>query len=202
MRESAGLVLEENQLLREADEEMRHTLEQVQMECKQRVTSAEEELTSQRMENTRLAAAQQRLQEEVTLSREAEQKGREERRNWVSAEQHARAVAECQEAFQELKLNYKKDTVEKDETIETLQKEVVKLKSCLDASTVSNAHLEADVRLNSKMALKFEELSLTLQVRKGIKWANITFLFDRTKFCPWQERRETQNNRWLIQPSS
>lgn len=165
MRENAALVLEQNQLLREAEEETRHKVEKIQKESSRRVASAEEELASQRLENNRLVAATARLQEEVGVLKDSQEREREERRKWVSAEMHARAVSECQEAFLELKKNYKTDTTEKGGQIEALQKEVSSLRISLDSSTSANSNLEADIRLNSKMAQKFEELSLTLQVQ-------------------------------------
>ena len=48
----------------------------------------------------------------VTVLREEEQRGREERRKWVSLEVHNNAVKECQDAFDELKRNYKKEVAE------------------------------------------------------------------------------------------
>lgn len=164
MKESARLVLEENQLVREAEAEARHRLERIQVEARQRVDSAEEELASHRLENTRLTAANQRLQEEISVQKEEEQRAREERRKSVSSEVHTTAVKECQDAFEELKQNYKRETTEKDEQIESLQKKVSSLKASLDASASTNSQLDADLRLNTKMAQKFEELSLTLQV--------------------------------------
>ena len=164
LKESARLVLEENQLVREAEAEARHRLERLQVEAKQRVDSAEEELASHRLENTRLAAANQRLQEEISVQKEEEQRAREERRKWVSSEVHTSAVQECQDAFEELKQNYKRDTTEKDEQIESLHRKVNSLKASLDASASTNSQLDADLKLNTKMAQKFEELSLTLQV--------------------------------------
>ena len=77
---------------------------------------------------------------------------------------HTSAVQECQDAFEELKQNYKRETTEKDEQIESLHRKVNGLKASLDASASTNSQLDADLKLNTKMAQKFEELSLTLQV--------------------------------------
>ena len=46
------------------------------------------------------------------MLREEEQRGREERRKWVSLEVHNNAVKECQDAFDELKRKYKKEVAE------------------------------------------------------------------------------------------
>ena len=46
----------------------------------------------------------------MTVLREEDQRLREERRKWVSLEVHNSAVKECQEAFEELKRNYKRDS--------------------------------------------------------------------------------------------
>ena len=46
--------------------------------------------------------------------REEECRGREERRKWVSLDVHNGAVKECQEAFDELKRNYKREAAERE----------------------------------------------------------------------------------------
>ena len=101
----------------------------------------------------------------MTVLREEEQRLREERRKWVSLEVHNSAVKECQEAFEELKRNYKRETAEKEKQLEELQKESVGLKSNLERISSANTQLDTDVKLNAKMAHKFEELSLSLQVK-------------------------------------
>ena len=99
----------------------------------------------------------------MTVLREEDQRLREERRKWVSLEVHNSAVKECQEAFEELKRNYKRETAEKERQVEELQKETVGLKSSLERMSSANIQLDTDVKLNAKMAHKFEELSLSLQ---------------------------------------
>ena len=101
---------------------------------------------------------------QVTVLREEEQRGREERRKWVSLEVHNGAVKECQEAFDELKRNYKREAAENEKHLEELQRETAGLKSNLESFTSANIQLDTDVKLNAKMAHKFEELSLSLQV--------------------------------------
>ena len=98
------------------------------------------------------------------MLREEEQRGREERRKWVSLEVHNGAVKECQEAFDELKRNYKREAAENEKHLEELQRETAGLKSNLESITSANIQLDTDVKLNAKMAHKFEELSLSLQV--------------------------------------
>ena len=102
---------------------------------------------------------------QVTVLREEECRVREERRKWVSLDVHNGAVKECQEAFDELKRNYKREAAEKERQLEELQRETAGLKSNLESCTSVNAQLDTDVKLNVKMAHKFEELSLSLQVQ-------------------------------------
>ena len=98
------------------------------------------------------------------MLREEEQRGREERRKWVSLDVHNNAVKECQEAFEELKRNYKREAAERVKQLEEPERETVGLKSNLESCTSANLQLETDMKLNVKMAHKFEELSLSLQV--------------------------------------
>ena len=78
---------------------------------------------------------------------------------------HNNAVKECQEAFDELKRNYKREVAEKERQLEELQREASGLKTNLESCTSANIQLDTDVKLNAKMAHKFEELSLSLQVQ-------------------------------------
>jgi hypothetical protein len=163
VRESARLVLEENRLVRAAEADTRQWAEQVEAEAGRRVGAAEEELADMRQEGARLVVTAAGLQEEVAVLREEARHGREERKKWVSQELHTDAVQECQEAFNELKQSYKRDSAEKEAELAALQKEAAGLRCSLDVSQAAAGQLETDARLNCKMSQKFEELSLALQ---------------------------------------
>ena len=51
--------------------------------------------------------------------------------------------------------------------MEDLQRESSGLRSSLEACTLAKDKLDTDVKLNVKMANKFEELALSLQVRSS-----------------------------------
>ena len=163
MRESAALVLEENQLLREAEETMAARLSRVQEEARHRVGTAEEEVASLRLENAKLLARNNKLEEETETFAQFESKMREELSKSVPVEQHNKAVSECQDAFEELKRNYKQETEEKSNKISKLTKELKEIKQAMDQTSSDNAQLDMELKLTHKMAKKYEELSMSLQ---------------------------------------
>ena len=163
MRESAALVLEENQLLRDAEQTMAARLDRIQEEARRRIGSAEEELASLRLENARLVARNKKLEEETETFDQFETKMREELSKCVPVEQHNKAVNECQDAFEELKENYKTETEEKSNKIGKLKKEFSDLKQSFEQTSSANAQLDMELKLNIKMVKKYEELSISLQ---------------------------------------
>ena len=56
---------------------------------------------------------------------------------------------------------------EKEKQLEDLQRESSGLRSSLEACALAKDKLDTDVKLNVKMASKFEELALSLQVRSS-----------------------------------
>eukprot|EP00090_Calanus_glacialis_P018805 TRINITY_DN29127_c0_g1_i1.p1 TRINITY_DN29127_c0_g1~~TRINITY_DN29127_c0_g1_i1.p1 ORF type:complete len:585 (+),score=174.99 TRINITY_DN29127_c0_g1_i1:112-1755(+) len=163
MRESAALVLEENQLLREAEETMAARLDRVQEEARRRIGSAEEELASLRLENAKLVARNKKLEEETETFDQFETKMRDELSKSVPVEQHNKAVNECQDAFEELKQNYKHETEDKSNKISRLSKELNDIKQSFDQTSSANAQLDMELKLTKKMLNKYEELSISLQ---------------------------------------
>ena len=68
--------------------------------------------------------------------------------------------------LKEIRGELEKEIREDERQLEELQRETVGLKSSLESFTSANIQLDTDVKLNAKMAHKFEELSLSLQVEK------------------------------------
>ena len=77
---------------------------------------------------------------------------------------------------------------EKEKQLEDLQRESSGLRSSLEACTLDKDKLDTDVKLNVKMANKFEELALSLQVRSS-SFLNLNRASSVLLLCLFYKRR-------------
>ena len=163
IRESAALVLEENSLLKEAQEAVIQKVEHFHEESNDRLNIAAEDIASLKKENTRLSHINKKFEEELEELRKSDLQMKSDRAKSIHIETHTKAVAECQSAFQELKLNYDKETLEKNELIKQIKGDLADTKFNLErVSGVSSEH-EAELKISQRVMAKYEELCISLQ---------------------------------------
>ena len=163
IKESAALVLEENMLLKEAQEVLAVKMENVKEETFQKLGLAEDELCSLRHDNVKLTARNKKLEEESKTFHEFETRVKTELSNSISLEVHTKAVNECQSAFEELKQGYQKETNHKNGLLEKLQADLSDKNLSLEQSVSSQTELETELKISKSMLNKYEELCLSLQ---------------------------------------
>ena len=163
IKESAALVLEENTLLKEAQDVLTVKMDNVKEETFQKLGVAEDELSSLRHENVKLTARNKTLEEESKTFHEFETRVKAELSNSISLEIHTKAVNECQSAFEELKQGYQKETNHKNSLLEKLQADLSDKNISLEQSVSSRTDLETELKISKSMVNKYEELCLSLQ---------------------------------------
>ena len=163
IKESAALVLEENTLLKEAQEVFNVRMEKMKEETYQKLSEAEEELSSLRHENVRLQSRNKKLEEESKTFQDYETRVKSQLSKSISFDSHTKAVNECQSAFEELKLGYQKETNVKNGLLEKLKKDLSDTNLSLEQSVANSAELEMELKITKSMVKKYEELCLSLQ---------------------------------------
>ena len=163
IRESAALVLEENCLLKEAQEAVMQRVEHLQGESSERLNIAAEDIASLKKENTRLSHRNKKLEEELEELRKSDLQMKNDMTKSIHIDSHTKAVAECQSAFEELKLNYDRETVEKNELIKQMKGDLADTKFSLERASGVSAEYETELKISKKVMTKYEELCISLQ---------------------------------------
>ena len=163
IRESAALVLEENSLLKESQEAVIQKVEKMQEDSNERLNIAAENIASLKKENTRLSYRNKKLEEEVEELHKSDLQMKSEMAKSIHIDTHAKAVAECEAAFGELKLNYEKETEEKNDLIHQMKEDLTNTKSSMERATGVSADYEAELKISKKVTSKYEELCVSLQ---------------------------------------
>ena len=163
IRESAALVLEENSLLKEAQEAVIQKVEHFHEESNDRLNIAAEDIASLKKENTRLSHINKKLEEELEELRKSDLQMKSDMAKSIHIETHTKAVAECHSAFQELKLNYDRETLEKNELIKQIKGDLADTKFNLERVSSVSSEFEAELKISQRVMAKYEELCISLQ---------------------------------------
>ena len=163
IRESAALVLEENSLLKETQEAVMQKVGHLQEESSERLNIAAEDIASLKKENTRLSYRNKKLEEELEELRKSDLQMKSDMAKSIHIDSHTKAVAECQDAFEELKMNYDKETEEKNELIKQMKVDLSDTKFSLERACGVSAEYEAELKISKKVMAKYEELCVSLQ---------------------------------------
>ena len=163
IRESAALVLEENSLLKEAQEAVIQKVEHLHEESNDRLNIAAEDIASLKKENTRLSHINKKLEEELEEFRKSDLQMKSDMAKSIHIDSHTKAVAECQSAFQELKLNYDRETLEKNELIKQIKGDLADTKFNLQRVSGVSSEYEAELKISQRVMAKYEELCISFQ---------------------------------------
>ena len=163
IRESAALVLEENSLLKEAQEAVIQKVEHIHEESNDRLNIAAEDIASLKKENTRLSHINKKLEEELEEFRKSDLQMKSDMAKSIHIDSHTKAVAECQSAFQELKLNYDRETLEKNELIKQIKGDLADTKFNLQRVSGVSSEYEAELKISQRVMAKYEELCISFQ---------------------------------------
>ena len=163
IKESAALVLEENTLLKQAQEMSSVRMEKMKEETYQKLSQAEEELSSLRHDNLKLVARNKKLEEESRTFQDYETRVKSELSKSISFDSHTKAVNECQSAFEELRQEYQKETNNKNGLLEKMKKDLSDTNLSLEQSVANCSELETELKITRSMVKKYEELCLSLQ---------------------------------------
>ena len=102
-------------VLKESQEAVIQKVEKMQEDSNERLNIAAENIASLKKENTRLSYRNKKLEEEVEELHKSDLQMKSEMAKSIHIDTHTKAVAECEAAFGELKLNYEKETEEKND---------------------------------------------------------------------------------------
>ena len=163
IRESAALVLEENSLLKEAQEAVIQKVEHLHEESNDRLNIAAEDIASLKKETTRLSHINKKLEEELEEFRKSDLQMKSDMAKSIHIDSHTKAVAECQSAFQELKLNYDRETLEKNELIKQIKGDLADTKFNLQRVSGVSSEYEAELKISQRVMAKYEELCISFQ---------------------------------------
>ena len=163
IRESAALVLEENSLLKEAQEAVIQKVEHLHEESNDRLNIAAEDIASLKKENTRLSYINKKFEEELEEFRKSDLQMKSDMAKSIHIDSHTKAVAECQSAFQELKLNYDRETLEKNELIKQIKGDLADTKFNLQRLSGVSSENEAELKISQRVMAKYEELCISFQ---------------------------------------
>ena len=138
-------------------------VEHLQGKSSERLNIAAEDIASLKKENNRLSHRNKKLEEELEELRKSDLQMKNDMTKSIHIDSHTKAVAECQSAFEELKLNYDRETVEKNELIKQMKGNLADTKFSLERASGVSAEYETELKISKKVMTKYEELCISLQ---------------------------------------